>query len=75
MVLEKVAEALAEKAGTDAAAIGPETTFEELKLDSLDIVDTMMTLEDIFGVSLEASDGMKRVGDLVAYIEQMSGNA
>lgn len=75
MVLEKVAEALAEKAGTDAADIRPETTFEELKLDSLDIVDTMMTLEDIFGVSLEASDGMKRVGDLVAYIEQMGGKA
>lgn len=75
MVLEKVAEALAEKAGTDAAAIRPETTFEELKLDSLDIVDALMTLEDIFGVSLEASAEMKRVGDLVAYIEQLGGNA
>ncbi len=75
MILEKVAAALAEKTGTDAAAIGPETTFEALKLDSLDIVDALMTLEDVFGVSLEASAGMKTVGDLVSYIEQAGGKA
>ena len=32
MILEKVAAALAEKTGLDAAAIRPETTFQELKL-------------------------------------------
>ena len=75
MILEKVAAALAEKTGLDAAAIRPETTFQELKLDSLDIVDSLMALEDIFGISLEASTDMKTVGDVVAYIEQAGGKA
>lgn len=75
MILEKVAAALAEKTGTDAAAIQPETTFEELNLDSLDTVDVLMSLEDIFGVTLELSDGMKCVGDVVTHIEQAGGQA
>ena len=75
MILEKVAAALAEKTGTDASAIQAETTFEELNLDSLDTVDVLMSLEDIFGVTLELSDGMKCVGDVVAHIEQAGGQA
>lgn len=73
MILEKVAAALAEKTGTDAAAIRPETTFEELNLDSLDTVDVLMSLEDIFGVTLELSEGMKCVGDVVEHIKQAGG--
>ena len=73
MILEKVAAALAEKTGMDAAAIRSETTFQELKMDSLDIVDSLMALEDIFGISLEASADMKTVGDVVTYIEQAGG--
>lgn len=73
MILEKVAMALAEKTGTEASAIRPETTFQELNLDSLDTVDVLMSLEDEFGVSLELSEGMKCVGDVIAHIKQAGG--
>lgn len=75
MILDKVAAALAEKTGKDPSAIQAQTTFEELDLDSLDTVDILMGLEDTFGVSLELSDGMKCVGDVVAHIEQAGGKA
>jgi Acyl carrier protein len=70
MVLEKVAAALADKTGLDVSAITADKTFEDLKLDSLDTVDVLMSLEDEFGVSLEVSEDMKCVGDIVRYIEQ-----
>lgn len=73
MIFEKVAAALAEKTGTDVAAIQPETTFTDLNLDSLDTVDLLMSFEDIFGVSLEVSEDMKSVGDVVRHIEQAGG--
>ncbi len=71
MTFEKVAAALAEKAGMDVASIKPETTFAELNLDSLDTVDVLMGLEDIFNVHLEISPDMKCVADVVAQIEQL----
>lgn len=75
MIFEKVAAALADKTGTDASAITPETTFADLSLDSLDTVDVLMGLEDVFGVTLEANENMKCVQDLVTYIEQAGGKA
>jgi len=70
MVFEKVAAALAEKAGVDASAIRPDTTLEELDLDSLDTVDVFMALEEVFGISLDVSGDMKRVADVVSRVEQ-----
>ncbi len=74
MTFEKVAAALAEKAGIEVSAITPETTFQQLKLDSLDTVDVLMSLEDEFGIRLEISENMKCVGDVVAHIEQAGAN-
>lgn len=70
MVFEKVAAAFAEKTGMDAGDIKPEMTLTELKLDSLDMVDVLMSLEDTFGITLEASQDMKCVADIVSHIEQ-----
>lgn len=69
MIYEKIAEVLADRAGMDVGDITPETTFAELKLDSLDTVDTLMGLEDVFGVTLEISDGIQSVGDVVEMVK------
>lgn len=69
MIFEKIAEVLAERSGMDVASITMETTFADLKLDSLDTVDTLMGLEDVFGVTLEVSDGLSCVGDVVALVK------
>ena len=53
MVLEKVIAILADYNGADASTIKPETTFAELSLDSLDVAELVMSLEDEFGVTIE----------------------
>ncbi len=48
------------------------TTFEDLGVDSLDLVDLVMTVEDEFSLELpdEELEKMKTVADLVKYIEE-----
>lgn len=54
----------------DAAEITPESTFESLGIDSLDIVEMIMDLEDELGVELEMEDQkIVTFGDLAAFVE------
>lgn len=50
--------------------IKPETTFAELSLDSLDVAELVMSLEDEFGVTIEMNENLKTVGDITKYIEE-----
>jgi len=70
--LDKLTELLASNTGKDAAGITAATTFvEDLKLDSLDMVDMIMQISDEFGVDTDSMDPstIKNVGDLVAFID------
>lgn len=66
---EKVVEMLVEEKGLDAEAIKPESTWAELGLDSLDTVELVMNVEDTFGVSLEMTEDMATVADIVKVID------
>lgn len=70
MTFEKVAQILADYKEIDVAEIKPESSFEELALDSLDIVEIVMSLEDEFGVTMEMSPDLKKVSDVVALIDE-----
>lgn len=68
---EKVIKLISEATKVDASKITPETNFvDDLHLDSLDIVELMMKMEDEFGVTIpeEDSEGLKRVKDVVDYL-------
>lgn len=67
--LEKIEKIMAEYKDIEAGSLAPETTFEELELDSLDVVDMAMACEDEFGVTIEVDENMKTIGDLIAVIE------
>ena len=69
MVFEKISEMLAENLDCDASEIKAESTFEELGIDSLDVAELIMKIEDEFGVALEMDENLKSVGDLVSKIE------
>jgi acyl carrier protein len=73
MVFEKVAKILAEYKEIDVSEIRPESTLEELGLDSLDTVDLIMQFEDEFEVSLELDDNIKTVDDVVKLIKESMG--
>lgn len=69
-IMEKVAAVLADRKGVEISDIKPEDTFEDLGLDSLDLADLVMELEDECGVTIELKESIKTVQDLVSYIEE-----
>jgi acyl carrier protein len=68
-VQERVIETLA-SFGPDADQITPEATFEELDIDSLDLVELAQIVEDEYGVVLKGEDmkDLKTVGDAISLI-------
>jgi acyl carrier protein len=70
-VHERVVEALA-SFGPDKDQITREATFEELDIDSLDLVELAQIVEDEYGVVLKGEDmkELKTVGDAVDLITQ-----
>ena len=53
---EKLVNFAAKQLELDAAEITPDSTFESLGIDSLDIVEMIMDLESDLGVELEIED-------------------
>lgn len=68
---KKVAKVLAEYKEIDASEITMDTTFEELGFDSLDIVEIVMNLEEVFELELEMNEGLVDVKSLLSYIESL----
>lgn len=70
MITDKIKEMLAEKVGCDIAEINDDTLFSDLGIDSLDITEMMMGLEDEYGISLEVDSSVVSVGALAGLIEK-----
>ncbi len=61
--------------GPDPSQITREATFEELEIDSLDLVELAQVVEDEYGVVLKGEDmkELKTVGDAVDLIVAKAG--
>jgi acyl carrier protein len=70
-IQERVVDALA-SFGPDVSQITPDASFEELDIDSLDLVELAQIVEDEYGVVLKGEDmkELKTVGDAVELISQ-----
>ena len=68
-MLDRIIAILREYKQDENLAITETSTFSELGLDSLDIVELVMHIEEEFGVSIETSENIRSVGDLLAIIE------
>ena len=72
MIFDKLKALIAEQLSVDPADITLEATFvDDLGVDSLDLVELSMALEDEFGIeemSEEDLANIKTVGDLVEYL-------
>lgn len=71
-MFEKVREIIAEKLEISKNEITEDTSLvEDLRIDSLDMVELVMCLEDELDLTLsdEAVATIKTVGDIVNYIE------
>ena len=71
MVFEKIAEMLAEKLECDASEIKMETEFSTLGIDSLDVMELLMNLEEAFDTEIDMGENkVNTVADLVKLIEE-----
>ncbi len=71
-MLEKVKKILSEQLSIAEDKItGDSLLAKDLKVDSLDLVELLMTLEDEFGIAVEDDEvaGIAAVKDIVTFIE------
>jgi len=69
-MFEKLAKFAAEHLELDIDKITPESTFESLGIDSLDIVEMIMDLESELGVELDLEDQkISTFGELAQFID------
>lgn len=70
MIFEKVKEILMKELNLSGEEVTMEASFEALGIDSLDLVELVMQLEEEFDISMEETEEMKTVEDVVRYIEK-----
>ncbi len=69
---DKVIEIVSEQLGVEKANVARTSVFvDDLKADSLDVVELVMEFEDEFKINIpdEDYDKIKTVGDAIDYIE------
>lgn len=72
---EKVRGIVSEQLGVPIEEVKAESSFvDDLKADSLDVVELVMEFEDEFGITIpdDDYDKIKTVGDAITYIDEKS---
>ena len=69
---EKLIEILADYKNVSPDEIKCDVPFTELGLDSLDVAELVMQIEDELGVTLEMSTKYNTIDKLAAYIEEQA---
>lgn len=70
MIFKAVAELISEHTDIEVSEITMDSQFKEFGIDSLDIVELLMNLEDKLDTEIELDQKVETVGDLVRFIEE-----
>jgi len=70
MILEKIKEIIAEQLNLDEETISEDTSFEDLGLDSLDLFQVVIEIEEEFDIQIEDAESIKTVRDAVKFVEE-----
>lgn len=75
MAFEKVKKMIATQLGISEDEIKEGTTFEDLGIDSLEIFEIIMALEDEFDIEIPNEDveSIRNIDDITKYIESKVG--
>lgn len=70
MVLEKVIEIIAQHIDLDPSEVTAHTKFDDLGIDSLEVIELLMTMEEEFGTEIELEGTkltiVKDLADIIA---------
>jgi acyl carrier protein len=70
-VEEQIKDILARITRVDKSIISRQSTFKEIKADSLDLVQALVAVEETFGIEIPDEEAQKfqNFGDFVSYVE------
>ncbi|MCK4263154.1 MAG: acyl carrier protein [Dehalococcoidia bacterium] len=70
-VEEQIRDTVSRIAHVDKSIITRESTFKDMKADSLDIVQSLVAVEEAFDIEIpdEEAQKFRNVGDFVDYVE------
>ena len=66
---KEVFKIVSEQLGVEENDITMDTSFEELGVDSLDLFQIIIEIEEEFGVQIEDAEAIKTVGEAVKFVE------
>ncbi len=69
MIAEQINAIIGEKLDMDPASIPQDVSFKDMKVDSLYVVEILLTIEETFDIVIEDASGLTDVNSLVAYVE------
>jgi acyl carrier protein len=72
---EQIKDILARITRVDKEIITRQSTFKEIKADSLDVVQALVAVEETFGIEIpdEEAQNFQNFGDFVSYVENRVG--
>lgn len=69
MVFEKIKNIIVEQLNVEEEGLTLETSFEELGVDSLDLFQIVIEIEEEFNLQIEDAESIKTIGDAVKFVE------
>ena len=75
MIYDKLVTIMSDRLSVSPQEITPDTLFkDDLAVDSLDLYDLVMALEEEFGVEIpdEDAENIKTIGDALEYIKKIT---
>jgi acyl carrier protein len=70
-VMQAIKDILHENLDIDPANVTAESTLDDLGIDSLDTVELICDLEERCGIEMGYPEGLKSIGDVINYIEEL----
>ena len=65
----KVKKIIADQFGILVDGVSTNDDLKEFNIDSLDIVELVMKIEDVFKIEIESEDGLDTVDKIIALVE------